>query len=249
MVRRPRETFAALEDLGGITAAVLAGGLGTRLRPVIADRPKVLADIGGRPCLAYLLDQLAAAGVRKVVLCIGHMANHVRIAFGDTYSGMCLVYSEEPTQLGTAGALRYAASHVNSSIVLAINGDSLCRADLVAFANWHLARNRRATILLNKVADAQRFGRVQTDDSGRIIRFEEKGDARGPGWVSAGMYLLNREAILTIPTSMPMSLERDIFPAWVGAGLYGYRDRSRFLDIGTPESYAEAERFFADVMR
>ena len=110
----------------GVTAAILAGGLGTRLRSVVKDRPKVLAEIRGVPFLTYLLDQLAAAGVRDVVLCTGYMGEQVRSAFGDSYGGMCLSYSQESSPLGTAGALRLALPLFKSSSVLVMNGDSFC---------------------------------------------------------------------------------------------------------------------------
>src|SRR5437879_601155 len=109
-----------------VTAAILAGGLGTRLRSVIADRPKVLAPVGGRPYLTYLLDQLAKAAVREVVLLTGYGAEQVRDALGATYAGMRLVHAAEPAPLGTAGALRHALPHLRSPAVLLMNGDSYC---------------------------------------------------------------------------------------------------------------------------
>jgi len=236
-----------MHALAGVTAAILAGGLGTRLRPVVSDRPKSLADVGGRSCLEYLLDQLGASGLQEVVLCTGYMAGEIRAALGNSYDGMRLVYSEEPAPLGTAGALRHALRHFRSELVLAMNGDSFCEADLPAFVSWHLAQKAPLSLLLTRVSDTGRYGRVRTDASGRVTRFDEKDGTAGPGWINAGIYLLNRSALMTIPDSRPVSLEREIFPAWIGRGLYGYRSRGRFLDIGTPESYAAAAEFFGAV--
>ena len=120
-----------------VTAAILAGGLGTRLRPAVADRPKVLAPVGGRPYLTYLLDQLAGAGVREVVLLTGYAADEVRDALGDRYGRMRLRYSVEPAPLGTAGALRLALPLLAAPAVLLLNGDSYCDADLGAFRRSH----------------------------------------------------------------------------------------------------------------
>src|SRR5438132_551209 len=115
--------------LSGVRAAILAGALGTRLRPVIADCPKVLADVLGRPFLTYLLDQLAAAAVEEVVLLTGHQGDQVDDMVGDSYAGMRVVYSKEPRALGTAGALRWAMSKLSRRTILLMNGDSYCGVD------------------------------------------------------------------------------------------------------------------------
>ena len=122
--------------LANTTAVILAGGLGTRLRDAVANRPKVLAKVGPRPFLSYLLNQLAAAGIRHVVLCTGYMGQMVREAFGSKYRTMTLEYSLEPAPIGTAGALRLALPLLRSDPVLVMNGDSYCEADLGAFATW-----------------------------------------------------------------------------------------------------------------
>lgn len=234
-----------MQEVSSVTAAILAGGLGTRLRSVVADRPKILAEIHGRPFLSYLLDQLADAGVRSVVLCTGYMGAKVRAAFGDSHRGVRLVYSQEPSPLGTGGALRFAADHLVSSTVLVLNGDSYCQADVGAFWAAHCAADSRATVLLVRVEDARRFGQVELDEGGRILRFEEKGARTGPGWINAGMYLIDRQWVDTIPSGRAVSLEREVFPAWIDRGLRGWRSSGRFLDVGTPESYRAAERLLA----
>ncbi|HKI38700.1 MAG TPA: nucleotidyltransferase family protein [Gemmataceae bacterium] len=225
-----------------VSVAILAGGLGTRLRSVVSDRPKVLAPVGGRPYLTYLLDQLASAAIPEVVLLAGYGAGQIRDALGETYGPMRLVYSVEPAPLGTAGALRLALPHLPSSTVLLLNGDSYCDVDLGAFRRCHRGG---ASLALARVPDASRFGQVRVGRDGRVIRFEEKGAADGPGWVNAGIYLLDRSLIEEIPPRRPTSLERDLLPGWVLARcVRGFRCGGRFLDIGTPQSYAEAEDFF-----
>jgi len=227
------------------TAVILAGGLGTRLRPVVGENPKVLASVRNRPFLAYLLEQIAQANIRHAVLCIGYRGDQVRSVLGDTYAGIRLVYSQESSPLGTAGALRLAMPLLQSDPILVMNGDSLCEADFQAFGAWHLTRTADATLLLTQVPDTRRFGRVQVDEEGRVLAFEEKDGRNTPGWINAGVYLISRRLIQAIPASGAVSLEREVFPARVGRGLYGYRSQGRFLDIGTPDAYAMAEQFFA----
>lgn len=236
-----------MQDLSDIPAVILAGGLGTRLRSVVADRPKVLAEIRGRPFLAYLLDQLVSASVKYVVLCTGYLGEQIQSCFGDSYREMRLVYSQEPAPLGTAGALRLAMPLFHSDAILVMNGDSFCKVDLRAFTLWHSERRADATILLTEVPDTGRYGRVNVEHEGLIQSFHEKGRERGPGWINAGIYLLSQRVLLKIPKNGLVSLEREIFPGWMGRGLYGYRNPGDFLDIGTPASYAEADRFFATV--
>ncbi|HSB68406.1 MAG TPA: nucleotidyltransferase family protein [Candidatus Methylomirabilis sp.] len=227
-------------SLAGVSAAILAGGLGTRLRPVVADRPKVLAEVGGRPFVAYLLDQLSQAGIDSAILCTGYLGEQVEATFGARYGSLRLTYSRERSPRGTAGALRLALPLFESPSVLVLNGDSYCEADLPAFWSWHGAREAKATILLRHMPDTARYGRVAVDADGRVLGFSEKGAQAGPGWINAGAYLLARRLISTIPAAGAVSLEREMFPAWIGHGLYGCRGDGVVLDIGTPEAYTGA---------
>lgn len=225
------------------TAYVLAGGLGVRLRPAVPDRPKALAEILGRPYVFHLLDRLARLGLRRVVLCTGHLAGQLERALGGSYRGMDLLFSREDTPLGTAGALRLALKRHPAELVLAVNGDSLSDADLTAYLAWFRAGGLPAALLLHPVPDAARYGRVELDGQGRIGGFMEKG-ASGPGRVNAGVYLLRPEVLAGIAPGQAASLEHDVFPQLAAAGrLGGYESQARFLDIGTPESYAGAGRF------
>lgn len=236
--------YDGASSLTKATAVILAGGFGMRLRSVIADRPKVLAEIHGRPFLTYLLDQVAAAGITQVVLSTGHLGEQVRATFGDAYRSLRLAYSQETEPLGTAGALRLALPLLTSETILAMNGDSFCQANLDAFWQWHIAQKAAVSLLLTRVLDTNRYGRVEVAPDGQVLSFIEKGTSAGPGWISAGIYLLKRDLLSTIPPGRAVSIEKESFPAWVGRGLYGYQSQGQFLDIGTPESYAHAETFF-----
>jgi NDP-sugar pyrophosphorylase family protein len=227
--------------MGAIAAAILAGGLGSRLRPVVGDRPKVLAPVGGRPYLTYLLDRLADAGFQEVVLLTGFRAELVRDALGTCYAGMRLVYSREPHPLGTAGALRLALPYLAASTVLLLNGDSFCNADLCRFWRSHHRRRADLSLVVSRASDTARFGKVRLRQDGRVNGFAEKDASGGPGWINAGLYLLRRALIEEIQPGKAVSLECELFPNWVRSRrLYAYRTRAGCLDIGTPQSYAEA---------
>jgi D-glycero-alpha-D-manno-heptose 1-phosphate guanylyltransferase len=232
-------------SLADVTAVILAGGLGTRLRSAVADRPKVMAEIHGRPFLSFLLDQLFAAGVGSVVLCTGYRGEQISSYFGESYGPLRLTYSREPSPLGTGGALRLALPHMDSDPVLVLNGDSFCEADFADLAARHRLRGAAATMLLAEVPNTERFGRVKTGRAGLVTEFEEKGGWAGPGLINAGVYLLGRRLIEGIRAGAAVSLEREVFPAHVGRDLYGHPGGGRFLDIGTPESFAAAEQFFS----
>lgn len=234
-----------MSDIGQISVAILAGGLGTRLRPVVGERPKALAAVAGRPFLAILLEWLARAGARRVVLCTGYRGDLVRQELGDRFGPIDLVYSREDQPLGTAGALRLAYPLLDSELALVLNGDSFCQVDLAAMLDWRAAKAAPALMLLTWVEDAARYGRVELDPDGVVTAFREKQPQGGPGWINAGVYMLERRVLESIPPGREVSLEREIFPAWVGNGLHGFAEGQRFLDIGTPESFAQAQGFFA----
>lgn len=224
--------------MGGVTAAILAGGLGTRLRPAVADRPKVLASVAGRPFLAHLLDQLADGGVEEVVLLVGHGADQVRKTFDGQFNGLRLHYSTEPAPLGTGGAVRLALPHLTADRVLLLNGDSYCDFDLPSL----LTADGEVNMMLADVPDTARYGRVEVAD-GRVTGFAEKGGG-GPGRINAGVYLFPTDLLAELPADRPLSFEREVLPGWVERGLVRPFPGGRFIDIGTPESYAEADRFF-----
>ncbi len=222
-----------------ITGAILAGGFGTRLRPVLNDVPKVLAPVGGRPFLTYLLDQLSSAGILKVVLCTGYLADQIHTAIGSSYGQLQIVYSQEHQPVGTAGALALALPFLDSDPTLVMNGDSYCELDPTKFIQWHRQKRAVASLALVHSEDTSRFGRVTCDENGQIFRFGEK-RSQGSGWINGGIYLLSQSFLGAIPQGN-VSMEYDIFPRYVGKGLFGYPEGKQFIDIGTPTSYANSE--------
>ena len=248
-------------DLSDATAVLLVGGLGTRLRPVVSDRPKVLAEVHGRPFVAYILDQLADSGVRHVVLCTGFQGDRVRRDLGEGFRGMRLEYSQETTPLGTGGALRLALPLIKSDPVLVMNGDSYCSVDLRQFWSFYQERQPGAALVLAEMPDCRRFGKVSTDREDHIVSFEEKEETQSSGWVNAGIYLIGLPWLVKIQKHVAVSLERDVFPSWIpsqgvryseppGFGsphpeaceFLGFRSTSRLFDIGTPEAFDAASK-------
>jgi D-glycero-alpha-D-manno-heptose 1-phosphate guanylyltransferase len=223
-------------------ALILAGGLGTRLRAVVKDRAKSVAEIGGRPFLAHVLDRLArSAEVNRVILCVGHRADTVREAIGTQHGRLPIAYSQEDRPLGTGGALRLAARRFKvTRTALAMNGDTFLGANIDAFLAFHRAERAAVTIALARVADASRYGRVECRGN-RITAFLEKG-AGGAAWISSGLYVFSPaawRALAALPAAC--SLEHDAFPPWLETmRVAGYRTRSRHLDIGTPEDFSRA---------
>jgi histidinol-phosphate phosphatase family protein len=228
-------------------AMVLVGGQGTRLREVVADRPKPLAEVDGEPFLLRVLDQLAAAGCTDVVLCAGYRGEAIAAAVGHEHAGMRLWLSVEPTPLGTAGALRHALPLVRAGALLVCNGDSYVDADLAAFVR-HARAGGLPTLLATTVDDATRFGRLQVDDHGLLRAFAPTG-APGPGLINAGVYWLPRTLLAQLRPLEAASLERDGLPRWLAEGVAVWVTAAPFLDIGVPADYARAAAFFTSLQQ
>lgn len=237
-----------IPDMSNITAVVLAGGLGTRLQTAVHDRPKILAEISGRPYITYLFDQLIETGILDVLLCTGYMAEQVFEALGDSYRSLTIRYSRENSPLGTGGALRNALPLISSDPVIVMNGDSFINTDLGGYVKWFFQKDRNVSILLTYVANSSRYGTVILSDDGHLIRFDEKCAGINPGWINAGVYILKKKQISKIPEKTYYSLEKEFFPKLIGDKIYGFPCKGSFIDIGTPKSYKQAESFFTELL-
>jgi mannose-1-phosphate guanylyltransferase len=232
--------------LAALDVFVIAGGLGTRIGSVLGETPKLLAPIGGRPYLAYLLDWLRRFGAKRVVLGLGHRARAV-LDFLDANAGahadLDIVPVIEPRPLGTAGAVRFARPNLRSDPVLVMNGDSFADADLCALVAQHRRAGTKATLLCVEVDDAGRYGRVELGGDSRIRGFIEKDpDFHGTSAVSAGVYLFSAALLDEIAAGDAASLEHDVFARAPSGSLAALAGRFAFIDIGTPESLQLAER-------
>jgi mannose-1-phosphate guanylyltransferase len=220
---------------------VLAGGLGTRIQPVLGHLPKLLAPIGDRPFLAVLVAWLWCFGARRIILGLGHGADSVtEYLRKNPPLDVAVETVIEPRPLGTAGAIRHARAALRSDPVLVMNGDSFVDADLAAFLAAHRAARARGTLLCAEVGDAGRYGRLLMK-GGRIDRFVEKDPGfRGSALVNAGLYLLSQDLLDDIADGDAVSLERDVFERLPAGTLAAHAGCFPFIDIGTPESLARA---------
>ena len=227
-----------------VTAVVLAGGLGTRLRDVLPDRQKVIADISGKPFIDRILTQLRDAGVKRAILAVGHHAEQVSAHVAQSDLGpMVVTCSVENTPLGTGGAVRHALAHIEGEDVLVMNGDSFVDMDMGAFVAFHHHHQAEISMLLVEMDCTGRYGAAQLGANGIIERFAEK-TQQGRGLINAGVYMIRKHVIENMAADVCSSLEVDVFPAHCGRGVYGMVQNGKFIDIGTPESLKAAETFF-----
>jgi mannose-1-phosphate guanylyltransferase len=226
-----------------VQALLLAGGEGTRLRPLTYTTPKPVLPLAGRPFLTFMLDWAHSHGVDEAILSCGFMSDAVRRVLGDIYDGMRLRYVIEEEPLGTAGPVRLAYDEdLLEERFLVLNGDILTDIDLTAELQHHERTGALATLALHAVEDTSSYGVVPTAEDGAVEAFIEKGDDDPPtNRINAGAYVIGRDVVeSSIPAGRAVSFEREVFPSLVGGGLYGFEAAGYWIDIGTPERYLEA---------
>ena len=224
-------------------ALILAGGEGTRLRPLTSTVPKPVVPLVDRPFIAFMIEWLRGYEVDDIILACGFMADGVRSVLGDgSAMGVRLRYIEEPSPLGTGGALKYAEELLDERFFM-LNGDILTDIDLAAQLRQHEETGARATLALIGVDDPSAYGLVRRHDDLSVRQFVEKPSPEeiDTNLVNAGAYILQRDVLDGMaPKGTKVSIERDVFPTLVGNGLYGYEASGYWMDIGTPERYLQA---------
>jgi len=238
-----------MHELRNLSCLVLCGGQGTRLRGVIPDKPKSLAEVNGHPFLFFLLEQIASFGCSEVTLCTGYMGEKIEERVGQQYGRLNIRYSHEKVSLGTAGAVKAAINKVGSGVILVLNGDSYIEYDLKKFFQAHRLTGTSFSMLLARVSDSRRYGLVQMNDRQQVTGFLEKpSDKIGShGLINAGTYLIERKVVEAFPPQIPLSMETNIIPTLVPSRVHGFVSKGRFIDIGTPASYLEASEFFKEL--
>ncbi len=231
--------------LGQVDAVILCGGLGSRLAGVVNDRPKPMAQIGRRPFLDILIDHFSHFGFRRFVLCTGHRSQFIQEHYSRRSDSLEFVISDEPSPLGTAGAVKNAETLIRSDSFLVANGDSFCPVDLTRFYDFHLEKQAVTSMVVVETQGRDDAGLVAIDDCQRIVGFEEKVSQRPGRCVNAGVYLFQREILSRIPANTKYSLEYDLFPKLVGSGSFAFVCREPLIDIGTPRRYELAKEYFA----
>ncbi|MDX6667239.1 MAG: mannose-phosphate guanylyltransferase [Solirubrobacteraceae bacterium] len=223
-------------------ALILVGGEGTRLRPLTSTVPKPVVPLVDKPFISYMLEWLRGHGVEDVVMSCGFLASGVRNVLGDGAGlGVRLRYVEEPRPLGTGGAVKYAESLLDERFFM-LNGDVLTDIDLSGQLAQHESSAARATLALIGVDDPSAYGLVRLNEDQGVKEFLEKPspDQIDTNLISAGAYVLSRDVLELIEPNANASIERDVFPALVGDGLYGFVADGYWLDIGTPDRYLKA---------
>ena len=232
-------------------AILLAGGKGTRLRPLTIHTPKPIVPIFDRPFLHYQLDVLKEVPeIDEVILSLNYQPRRIEEMFGDgSESGLALKYVVEPAPLGTAGAVRYAGESLRESVVV-FNGDVLTEVKLAEVIALHRERKAKATIVLTPVENPMAYGLVETDAHGNIRRFLEKpkADEITCDTINAGIYVLEPDTFDRIPKDTPWSIERSFFPSLIERHetFVAYVYRGYWIDIGTPEKYVQVHRDIMD---
>ena len=227
-------------------AVIMAGGSGTRLRPLTCDIPKPMARLCGRPMMEYILDLLGQHGTTEAAVTLHYLPNAISSYFGDEYRGISLRYAVEETPLGTAGSVRGAAEGFAEEDLLVISGDALTDFDLTEALAFHRRTGAAATLLVTRVEDPREYGLVRYDESGRVAGFVEK-----PGWaqamtdaVNTGIYILSPEALALIPAQGEYDFAKDLFPRMLAGGmpLYAYEAPGYWCDIGSLSAYRDCQR-------
>ena len=222
-----------------IDAVILCGGKGTRLQPVVFDRPKALAAFGDTTFLDFLINSLKSHGFKTFILCVGYMKDQIKDHFKDT-KDIKILFSEEDEPLGTGGALKKAETLVQSQTFIVMNGDSICDINFYDFYHFHINKGALLSMALVRKDEARDFGSVLMKDNDEIISFTEKVTNSSPCLVNAGVYCMQKEIFACMPDLLKFSLENDFFPKMIEKRVAGFIINSDLIDIGTPDRYEKA---------
>lgn len=235
-------------------AVILAGGLGTRLRGVVTDRPKPMALIHGRPFLEHLMDYWQTQKITRFILAVGYQREKIREYFKDEYKKTPIAYSVEKEPLGTGGALLQAAEFADApGPLLVLNGDTFFEVSLDSLKNGHKSAKADVSIAVRNGMGEKRYETLRLDAQGRIQEIQPRGTAGASEWINGGVYLFEPKILrgLGSEPDQKISLEDEICPRLLREhkNCFALRSTGRFIDIGSPESYAAAEAFFKETRK
>jgi mannose-1-phosphate guanylyltransferase/phosphomannomutase len=235
---------------------IIAGGAGTRLRPLTYTRPKPLIPVVNRPFLEYQVALLKRHGIDEIIFCTNYMSEQIATHFGDgSRFGVKMHFVNEETPLGTAGAIKNAQTVAGRETLVVLNGDILTDFDISSIIEFHQSKDALVTLTLKEVPSPSPYGVIDTDDDGRVQEFREPSEAQkkalaanpnieptGVDYINAGIYIMEPEALDAIPTGRPVSIERETYPQFLAEGkpIYAVARQGFWLDIGRPEQYRQA---------
>ena len=223
-------------------AIILAGGLGTRLRSVVADLPKCMAPVNGRPFIAYVTDYLLAQGITQFIFALGYKNEAFDVFLSTLPSSVQYLLSVEEEPLGTGGAIQLACSKAAGEQVLVTNGDTLFKVDVQQLFSFHLLNNAACTLSLKPMQFFERYGVVETNQHASVQSFKEK-QFYEQGLINGGVYLLDKTLFLQHAFPPKFSFEKDYLEKYVGENnMYGRVEDDYFIDIGIPEDYERAQK-------
>ena len=224
-------------------AVILAGGFGTRLQTVVADVPKPMAPVNGKPFLQYILDYCIQQGIESVVLSTGYKHEVIFSYFGTHYQSLQIQYAHEQEPLGTGGGIQLALQKCSDDHVVILNGDTFFEVDLQSLAMQHITAQSEFSIAAKKMYNFNRYGIIQTKDN-RITAFEEK-RAVDEGIINAGVYIINRDKFLALQLPQKFSMEKDYMEKYFSSKpFYAFEFNGYFIDIGIPEDYEKVQLDF-----
>jgi D-glycero-alpha-D-manno-heptose 1-phosphate guanylyltransferase len=223
-------------------AIILAGGLGTRLKSVVADVPKCMAPINGVPFIKFIIDDLQKQGITRFIFSLGYKSESIIDFVEEKYSQLEKVYVIEKEPLGTGGAIKESCKKVNGKSVLVLNGDTLFAVNLKTLGAFHTTQQHTCTLALKPMTDFSRYGAVETDNNNAVTAFHEK-KFFTKGLINGGVYALDAKQFLQESLPEIFSFEKDYLEANIGNHkLYGIAFDSYFIDIGIPEDYERANK-------
>ena len=222
-------------------AIVLAGGLGTRLKNVIKDIPKPMADINGKPFLEYLFNYLTKYNINRVILSVGFKHEAIDKYFGKKYKDIDIIYAVEDEPLGTGGGILNASFYPHENLVYLLNGDTFFNVDLFELFHFHSKTKADFSLSLKRLQNFDRYGTVEMNGD-RIIKFNEK-KYKEEGLINGGVYILNKYLFESLPFPEKFSFEKDFLEKYLNQFfINGYISNEYFIDIGIPEDYQKAQK-------
>jgi D-glycero-alpha-D-manno-heptose 1-phosphate guanylyltransferase len=231
--------------IAGIDVLILCGGKGSRLKKITKDVPKPMVRFGRRVFLDILIGYLQKSGFKRFILGIGYQADFIKTYY-EKYrkSGLEIIFSQEEHPLGTGGAVRAAGRFIKSDCFFVLNGDSFSEFNARNFIKFYKQKKANAVILLKKVKNSKDYGVISINRKSEITSFSEKNSQIPGNLINGGVYLFSKNIFSQLPKKSKFSLEYDFFPRLIGKGLYGYKQPGFFIDIGIPERYFTAKKYF-----
>lgn len=229
---------------------ILCGGFGKRLKSLTTAVPKPMLRVGGAPFLNVIISYFVSFGFRRFILGVGYKAGAIKKYYrNNPVKGLKILFSSERVPLDTGGALKNAKELIKSDSFIVLNGDSFSEFNPSGLLDFHRKKKALISILLRRSRDGKDYGEIKIDKNYRIKSFNEKNNRAGKCLINAGVYVFDKKLFSLMPQIARFSLERDLFPKMLNLGIFGYKKSGFFIDIGTPERYKQADKYFTKARR